>query len=333
MIVNDEAKLVKYLFTCDNNDANENTSSSSSCVVYNPNMRPVKRTDEKILVETSVGIKRLYEMDERNQKVVLFAAILIKWKDQFLKWNAADFGGINYTYVDYKRVWSPKLQLISNRESNSNHQNVYERYPVKLNFDGTIEFVPSLYLTSDCLFNYERYPFDIQFCNFVFQMPYDKKQITLTMSSYYTREYHLYDHVWIIDDFQNVPSVDQSNGNPTNTLQIKFTRKVRNYLYTLPSYIVYILTLLMFLLPQTSNQRIIIGSTSLIIATSLAYTMISSMPHNDISAWPLLGKLFLFNIVLLTFSLIFSAYIIKISHQDHLKTVPDWLKKVSFFVY
>jgi hypothetical protein len=165
-------------------------------------------------------------------------------------------------------------------------------------------------------------------------MPYDIKQVRLTMSSYYTKEYHQYEQIWTIDDFRNIASVDQATNNPTNILQIKFVRKVKNYLYTLPSYVVYILTLLMFLLPQQSHQRIIIGSITLIIATTLAYIMSISLPHNDISQWPLLGKLFLFNNVLLTFSLIFSALIIKLAHQEHLKTVPDWLKRVyEYYIF
>ena len=84
----------------------------------------------------------------------------------------------------------------------------------------------------------------------------------------------------------------------------------------------------MFLLPQTSSQRIIVGSLCVIISTSLAYMMSINLPKHDISSWPLLGKLYLFNIVLLTVSLLFSSFIIKVAHVDHLKTVPDWLKKV-----
>ena len=159
-------------------------------------------------------------------------------------------------------------------------------------------------------------------------MPYDNEQIQLNFSTFYTREIHKYDSIWEIENFNNIPATDPEN-NPVNVLVITFTRQVRNYLYTLPSYIVYILTLLMFMLPQTSNQRIIIGSVSLVIATLLTYMMSINMPQSDLSAWPLLGKMYLFNIVLLTFSLMFSAFIINISQNDHLKSVPDWLRRVN----
>jgi hypothetical protein len=52
---------------------------------------------------------------------------------------------------------------------------------------------------------------------------------------------------------------DEIKKNPQSLLQIQFKRNIKSYAYTIPSYIVYILTLLMFLLPQQSNQRLIIG--------------------------------------------------------------------------
>lgn len=119
-------------------------------------------------------------------------------------------------------------------------------------------------------------------------MPYDSDNMKLSLNTYYTREYYNYDNIWEIADISSIPSTDTEN-NPISIILFKFKRKVRNYLYTLPSYVVYILTLLMFLLPQTSNQRIIIGSISLIIATLLTYMMSNEMPKADVAAWPLLG--------------------------------------------
>ena len=103
------------------------------------------------------------------------------------------------------------------------------------------------------------------------------------------REYHKYDQIWQIEDAKWIPQASQERF-PVNFLRVDFRRTVRNYLFTMPSYIVYMLTLLMFVLPQTSNQRILIGTTCLIIATLLAYTMTANLPHTDISAWPILGR-------------------------------------------
>lgn len=107
----------------------------------------------------------------------------------------------------------------------------------------------------------------------------------------FIREYHKYDQIWQIEDAKWIPQASQERF-PVNFLRVDFRRTVRNYLFTMPSYIVYMLTLLMFVLPQTSNQRILIGSTCLIIATLLAYTMTANLPHTDISAWPILGRAF-----------------------------------------
>lgn len=96
-------------------------------------------------------------------------------------------------------------------------------------------------------------------------MPYCLKQVNLSLTSFYTKdENKKYEHIWDIEDLNVISKIDKVYGiefkNPVSMLQIIFKRKIRNYIFTIPSYIVYILTLLMFMLPQSSNQRIIIGS-------------------------------------------------------------------------
>lgn len=121
-----------------------------------------------------------------------------------------------------------------------------------------------------------------------FQAPYATKQVNLSISSFYTNDYSKYQNIWQIADIRNTQILTLDK-YPTSFLTIQLKRNVKNYLFTLPSYVVYMLTLLMFILPQTSNQRILIGSTCLIIATILTFTMSKNMPRSDISAWPLLG--------------------------------------------
>lgn len=36
-----------------------------------------------------------------------------KWTDVLLTWKPEDFGGIEYTYVDYSKIWTPNLKLVS----------------------------------------------------------------------------------------------------------------------------------------------------------------------------------------------------------------------------
>jgi uncharacterized protein YacL len=153
--------------------------------------------------------------------------------------------------------------------------------------------------------------------------------VVTKLESFLTIESYNYDTIWSIDEKISIVLVEEEKNNPVNVIQIILRRKFKNYLFTIPSYVVYILSLLSFLLPQQSNQRIIIGAVCLVITTLLCSMMSNSLPHADIAAWPLLGKLYLFNIVMITFSLLFSTFIINLSTSDHQKTVPDWLKKLT----
>ncbi|RMZ94595.1 neuronal acetylcholine receptor subunit alpha-5, partial [Brachionus plicatilis] len=321
---NDELRLNEYLF------------SLNSSTRYNPRIRPVPASTNRLIVHTRLGIKRLFEMDENNHRVVLFAVFFQKWTDSFLTWDPKNFGGIEYTYVDYSKIWTPNLKLITNFDdknpSDKSFDEIYENFPVKLYSNGSVQFTPAVHLTSECLLNYGKFPLDMQACSFIFQMPYTGDQIELTMNVYYTDDgTKKYQHIWDIEDF-NTNVTNERGIKSSALLQILFKRKYRSYLYTLPSYFVYILTLLMFMLPQRSNQRIMIGSTCLIISCLLSYLMSNTVPNHEISAWPLLGKLFLFNIVLLTFSIMFSAFVINISGGNHTKNVPSWLRKLTLNV-
>jgi hypothetical protein len=96
---------------------------------------------------------------------------------------------------------------------------------------------------------------------FKFQMPYNSKEIALNMSSFFTRKLYNFETVWSLDFDPNQTPKENDDNFITDSLKIKLTRKYKNYLLTEPTYIVYILSLLMFvlLLPQKSNQRIING--------------------------------------------------------------------------
>ena len=89
-------------------------------------------------------------------------------------------------------------------------------------------------------------------------MPYNKKQVNLRMASFYTQEYHKYEPILSIENINQIDTLD-SGRDPLSILRIQFKRTTKGHTYTLPSYVVYTLTLLMFLLPQQSNQRLIIG--------------------------------------------------------------------------
>ncbi len=160
-------------------------------------------------------------------------------------------------------------------------------------------------------------------------MPYNTDQVNLQMAFFYTQELHKYTPIWSINNINSIETKEDST-EPGNLFRITFKRTMKGHIFTMPSYIVYILTLLMFLLPQHSSQRLIIGSTCLVISTILSYMLSNALPRDDISAWPIVGKLYLFNTILLTFSLLFSMFIINIASCEHAtRGVPDWLKRFT----
>lgn len=62
-LVTDEKRLSEYLF------------SSNKSTRYNPNIRPVPKSANRMRVDVRLGIKRIFEMDENNHRVILFAVL------------------------------------------------------------------------------------------------------------------------------------------------------------------------------------------------------------------------------------------------------------------
>ena len=91
-------------------------------------------------------------------------------------------------------------------------------------------------------------------------MPYDSSKIELNMTFYKANEFSKYENMWSIENFMPTPTSSSESNTILRTMKLEFRRKNKNYLYTFPTYVTYMLTLLMFMLPQNSNQRILIGT-------------------------------------------------------------------------
>ena len=53
------------------------------------------------------------------------------------------------------------------KPSDDSFHEVYDNYPIKIDYKGNVLFIPRLHMKSDCLFNYERFPYDSQLCQLI----------------------------------------------------------------------------------------------------------------------------------------------------------------------
>ncbi|XP_072021560.1 acetylcholine receptor subunit alpha-type unc-63-like [Amphiura filiformis] len=96
-------------------------------------------------------------------RMLLYALLDMSWIDEFLTWNATEFGGIEVIHVPAERVWLPDITLHQNADD------IFERYKpntyVNVFYDGlVIWYVPTIF-GSSCRQRVRYFPFDTQICD------------------------------------------------------------------------------------------------------------------------------------------------------------------------
>ena len=66
-----------------------------------------------ILAEVYVSfyLLAINELDEVEETLKTTGFLVVEWTDQFLSWNADDYGGIEYYFFPQDDVWKPDIAL------------------------------------------------------------------------------------------------------------------------------------------------------------------------------------------------------------------------------
>ena len=94
------------------------------------------------LTEVYVGffLLSINELDEVAETIKTTGYLVVEWKDDYLSWDPADYGGIDYYFFPQDDVWKPDIAL----------KNSVEKYKplgvsalnVKVHSTGNVEWYP-----------------------------------------------------------------------------------------------------------------------------------------------------------------------------------------------
>lgn len=77
---------------------------------YKKELRPVK--DENTgptLVTVQLYFKQIQKVQESDQILTIYCWLEEYWKDEYLSWEPAQFGGIKQIHVPAEMIWKPDL--------------------------------------------------------------------------------------------------------------------------------------------------------------------------------------------------------------------------------
>lgn len=231
---------------------------------YDPDIIPLNNQSDVMKVRMQVQLYGIVEVDSVKGILTLVAGAYCQWYDQRLIWNPADYGGIQKIIIKQNAVWKPVIALGTPIEF---QQLAKTWMRISVHANGLVLYGPGDVLQSSCAMSMRFWPFDKQVCKVVFfPVDYSADMLQLEGNGFlhfdivknteWTLENYTYNVVGDVFSYQMV-------------FILKLRRQAMFYVLSiiLPLAGMFIISSLVFLLPQDSGERI---SYSITITLALA---------------------------------------------------------------
>ncbi|CAB3403576.1 unnamed protein product [Caenorhabditis bovis] len=135
---------------------------------YSTRVRPVKNSSLPTIVDIHWHVVHV-SINQNDQTMTMHGHIYMKWTDEFLVWNPADYNGIRTARCKKWQVWQPKIKvansaagIYSNFDFSTNaHVLIHMQEKEK----AKVEMYPTFSITVGCSFDFKNYPDDENACS------------------------------------------------------------------------------------------------------------------------------------------------------------------------
>ncbi|CAH1233642.1 CHRNA7 [Branchiostoma lanceolatum] len=300
---------------------------------YNTDRRPVKNVSDAVNVTIDVAVAEYLHLDDRNHMLTVNLWMRMFWTDQFLTWDPSDYNGVKSLRIQGSKIWRPDIVLF-----NSVFEEGFGETPdfrATILPDGSVTFLYPFTHKAACRVNINSFPEDSQVCPLKFcSWSYDGVQMDLVnrfpkgdLTNLGPNE------EWEVTDLLAERHVHYYNCCPEPYPDVTFTlvmnRRSLYYQYYIfvPACVLMLISLLGFLTPPESGERMTMVLTALLANVVNMEVVAGQLPKTSTYV-PIIGKYFgavLFvnalaiamNVIILTFH--FGTF------RAH--PPPAWLKK------
>ncbi|XP_024122715.1 neuronal acetylcholine receptor subunit alpha-7 isoform X2 [Oryzias melastigma] len=297
---------------------------------YNPMERPVANDSQALTVHFSYTLIQVMDVDEKNQ-ILTTNAWLQMWYDHYLQWNQSEYPGVKNLRFSPDQVWTPDILLY-----NSAHDKFDATFKtnVLVNSSGFCEFLPPGIFVSTCNVDVRWFPFDIQRCELKFgSWTFDGWLLDIQMKEADVSGY-MPNGEW---DLMEVPGGRHeifydccAEPYPDVTFVVTLRRRTLFYALNLlvPCVLLSSMTLLVFLLPANSGEKISLGITVLLSLTVFMLMVAEIMPATSDSV-PLIGQYFASTMVIVGMSVVATVIVLQFHHHTpNSGQMPRWVHLV-----
>lgn len=167
---------------------------------YDPKARP-GTPDKPISVEFGMNVVSM-TIDEWKSALHANGFIFMAWQDTRLQWDPAQFSGIDTIRISPRDIWLPDIFLYNEVPGFPYGPEAMDKLALIFS-NGTVLWVPSVSMKSNCVLDLMKYPRDHQKCTMIFgSWTYDKKEIDVDLSMDPIRQLSFVDNSqWHLDGF------------------------------------------------------------------------------------------------------------------------------------
>uniref|UniRef100_A0A914VNL0 Neurotransmitter-gated ion-channel ligand-binding domain-containing protein n=1 Tax=Plectus sambesii TaxID=2011161 RepID=A0A914VNL0_9BILA len=105
--------------------------------------------------------------DQRDETITFLANVEMIWKDEYIEWNANEFGGISSILIPSNLLWKPDIAVTTGLSIE--YMVPEEQRLLSVQSDGTVRSSTYCLITNRCPLSIQDFPFDEQTCKLHFE--------------------------------------------------------------------------------------------------------------------------------------------------------------------
>ncbi|XP_051573552.1 5-hydroxytryptamine receptor 3A-like [Myxocyprinus asiaticus] len=130
------------------------------------NLRPVPSSHTYTSVYVGLYVSSITNVNEKEQSFSTQVRIYTVWTDDSFSWSYDDYCGMRTLSARKDQIWTPYLGITESIKTE--YATMESQYALMI-YDGDVLLLDALSLTTACIMDLYRFPFDIQSCNITLQ--------------------------------------------------------------------------------------------------------------------------------------------------------------------
>ncbi|XP_046573395.1 neuronal acetylcholine receptor subunit alpha-7-like [Haliotis rubra] len=299
----------------------------------NPLVRPVKNSSDTITVSLQLYLLSMSDFDEVTQTVTANGFFFVTWKDEFLTWNASEYGGVSEIRPDYGKVWRPYITIRNQVDSVD---------PLGLDFgimkvtaNGVVTWLPGDTFKTFCKMDVTNYPLDKQECSYItLDWGYAQNELDLKpINNSIGLNLFNSNSQWNIVNSSAERLVLENMGISFSLVNFNITLKRKSTLVILttllPVLVLGLVNMVVFLIPVESGEKLSFAITVLLSFTVSLSFVTGLLPQNADSI-PVFTILNVSLFIMSSTYVFLTIWIMHVFHRDAaIRPVPTWMGRMT----